>query len=37
MKITNKLYTHKTRKHKIIKAQQIKEVKMLKPKQQTKP
>jgi phage anti-repressor protein len=31
MKITNKLYTHKTKKHKIIKIQKIKEVKMLNP------
>jgi hypothetical protein len=35
MKITYKLYTHKTREHKLVKAQKIKELKMLKPKQQT--
>jgi hypothetical protein len=37
MKITCELYIHKTRKDKILKAQKIKKLKMLKPKQQTKP
>jgi hypothetical protein len=37
MKITYKLYTHKTRENKIWKAQKTIELKMLKPKQQTEP
>jgi hypothetical protein len=34
MKVPYKLHTHKTREHKLLKAQKIKELKMLKPKQQ---
>jgi len=30
-------YTHKTKKQKLLKAQKIKQLKTLKPKQQTKP
>jgi hypothetical protein len=37
MKITHKLYIHKTKKQKLLKAQKIRQLKMLKPKQQTKP
>ncbi len=37
MKIPYKLYTHKTREHKLLKAQEIKELKTLKPKQQIEP
>jgi hypothetical protein len=37
MKIAYKLYTYKTREHKILKAQKSGNSKLLKPKQQTKP
>jgi hypothetical protein len=37
MKIPYKLYTHKTTENKLLKAQKIKELKMLKPKQQIEP
>jgi hypothetical protein len=37
IKICCKLYIHKLKKHKILKVQKTKELKMLKPKQQTKP
>jgi len=32
-----KLYIHKIKEHKILKAQKIRELKMLKPKKKTKP
>jgi hypothetical protein len=37
MKISYKLYTHKTKEHKILEAQKLGSSKLLKPKQQTKP
>jgi hypothetical protein len=37
MKISRKLYTYKTKEHKILKAQKIRKLKILKPKQQIKP